>query len=145
MLSVGDTVEEVSDSGFLDATPSVVVSLISDILDGIDEQILPSQGCEMPLESLIKSSLSNCAKDDECKVNLSINASCCKQIREVIEEKSDILRMINEQILPSQGCGRPLESPSNFAEQNKQKDSGVASGPSDVRATEFMDDILAGS
>lgn len=112
----------------------------SDILDGIDEQILPSQGCEMPLESLIKGSLSNCAKDDECKVNLSINASCCKQIREVVEEKSDILRMINEQILPSQGCGRPLESPSNFAEQNKHKDSGVAGGPS-----EFVDDILAGS
>ena len=119
MLSVGDTVEEASDSGFLDATPSLVVSLISDILDGIDEQILPSQGCEMPLESLIKSSLRNCAKDDECKVNLCINASCCKQIREVVEEKSDILRMINEQILPSQGCGRPLESSSNFAEQNK--------------------------
>ena len=117
----------------------------SDILDGIDEQILPSQGCEMPLESLIKGSLSNCAKDDECKVNLSINASCCKQIREVVEEKSDILRMINEQILPSQGCGRPLESSSNFAEQNKQEDSGVAGGPSNVRAIEFMDDILAGS
>ena len=37
MLSVGDIVEEVSDSGFLDATPSLVVFLISDILDGIDE------------------------------------------------------------------------------------------------------------
>ena len=74
-------------------------------------------------------------ESDECKVNLSINGSCCKQIREVVKEKSGILRMINEQILPSQGCGRPLESSSNFAEQNKQKDSGVAGGPSDVRAT----------
>ena len=113
---------------------------------GTDEQTLPSQGCEMPLELPVTgSSLSSCAKDDECKVNLSINASCCKQIREVVEEKSNILLMINEQKLPSQGCGRPLESPSNFAEQNEQKDSGVAGSPSNVRATEFVDDILAGS
>ena len=109
-------------------------------------QTLPSKGCEMPLKLLVTGgSLSSCAKDDECKVNLSINAFCCKQIREVVEEKSDILLMINEQTLPSHGCGRPLESPSNFEEQNKQKDSGVAGGPSDVRATEFVDDILGGS
>ncbi|KAL6311807.1 hypothetical protein AAG906_018590 [Vitis piasezkii] len=66
----------------------------------------------MPLELPVTGgSLSSCAKDDECKVNLSINDSCCKQIREVVEEKSNILLMINEQTLPSQGCGRPLESP----------------------------------
>ena len=122
----------------------------SDILDGIDEQI-SSQGCKMPFELLITGSLSNCAKDDESEANLSVSASCFNQIREVIEEKSDILGMINEQTLPSQGCGGPLDffygadSECNCAEQNEEKDYRDANGPSDVRATEFVDYILAGS
>lgn len=122
-----------------------------DILDSIDEQVSPPKGCEMPLELLIEGSLNNRVHSDGCEINLSVNASCCKQIGDVEDEKCDILGMINEQTTPSQGFGRPLEfshgavSLSNCAKQSKQKDFRLAAVSSDVRANKFVDNVLTGS
>ncbi|KAK9270427.1 hypothetical protein L1049_026006 [Liquidambar formosana] len=106
-------------------------------------QILPPQGCAMPLEpNNLAGSLNYSAQHNEQKDNNSVYGPSAERVMEFVEENIDVDTC--SQMLPLQGCQLTSESSrrtgslSDKAQQNGQKDTNTLNGHLAERVVELV-------